>query len=113
MEVFFLGVVIGNGFLLIDVKNLLFTNGETNIRRLRMDEEEDDLVLLTNHKLFPTFSQCVHHLQQQHKQRWKPMNQVSAQVQHHSSVVGDHIHISFMFVVFMHFSYIIEVILIL
>ena len=67
-------------------------------------KKKTTFVLLTN---CSTFSQCVHCLLlQQHKQRWKPEADDSSVRQdlHHSSVVGDHIHTSFMFVVFMHFS---------
>ena len=67
-------------------------------------KKKTTFVLLTN---CSTFSQCVHCLLlQQHKQRWKPEADESSVRQdlHHSSVVGDHIHNSFMFVVFMHFS---------
>ena len=77
---------------------------------MRMDEEEDDLC--TPHKLFNLFSMCT--LPSTTTQTKMEADESSVrQVLHHSSVVGDHIHISFMFVVFMHFSYIIEVILIL
>ena len=68
---------------------------------MRMDEEEDDLC--TPHKLFNLFSMCT--LPSTTTQTKMEADESSVrQVLHHSSVVGDHIHTSFMFVVFMHFS---------
>ena len=82
---------------------LIFLCGcEINV--MRMDEEEDDLC--TPHKLFNLFSMCTlpSTTTTQTKMEAGADDSDIRQDLHHSSVVGDHIYNSFMFVVFMHFS---------
>ena len=69
-----------------------------------MDKEEDDFC--TPHKLFNRFSMCTlpSTTTTQTKMEAGADDSDIRQDLHHSSVVGDHIYNSFMFVVFMHFS---------
>ena len=80
---------------------------------MRMDEEEDDLC--TPHKLFNLFSMCTlpSTTTTQTKMEAGADDSNIRQDLHHSSVVGDHIYNSFMFVVLCIFPYIIEFVLIL
>ena len=70
----------------------------------RMDKEEDDFC--TPHKLFNRFSMCTlpSTTTTQTKMEAGADDSDIRQDLHHSSVIGDHIYNSFMFVVFMHFS---------
>ena len=91
------------GFLLIDVINFLLMERRI-LDVMQMDEEEDDLC--TPHKLFNLFSMCTlpSTTTTQTKMEAGADDSNIRQDLHHSSVVGDHIYNSFMFVVFMHFS---------
>jgi len=98
--VFFLGAI--GRFLLIDKNFLIMERPILDITR--MDKEEDDFC--TPHKLFNRFSMCTlpSTTTTQTKMEAGADDSDIRQDLHHSSVVGDHIYNSFMFVVFMHFS---------
>ena len=85
-------------------ENITREDHQRRLSEKRMDKEEDDFC--TPHKLFNRFSMCTlpSTTTTQTKMEAGADDSDIRQDLHHSSVVGDHIYNSFMFVVFMHFS---------